>query len=605
MTESFPRQYARTQRFTLGEPRNITISPDGERIVFLRSSAGDDPVNSLWVKDLPSGDERLVADPTDDAPTDEERARRERLRDGSSGITSYATDDACQVAAFALDGRLHTAGLLTGHARHLPMHGPVFDPRPDPAARRLAYVCGRQLRIGELDGSSRPLAGHEGEPDTVSWGSAEFIAAEEMRRFRGFWWSPDGDRLAVCRVDTAPVAEWTIADPATPAAPARTMRYPAAGTDNADVTLWIIGLDGTRVQVEWDREFFPYLAHVEWTDAGLLLSCQSRDQQGTIVVRVDTDPAAVRHGIVEGEVVSSDYDDAWVEIVPGVPRLLSDGRLLTHTDEEGVRQLLVDDVPLTPDDIQVRSVAGTLPGPDGTDDEPLVVFLGNDPATPTEIHVYSVSLDGDVAPITTEPGVHGATVGSDRVVIRRAHLDTPGATFTVHEARGRRLHRTDRTIESFAERPVLEPNVRLLQVGERDLQVAVLFPTGFDPDTASSTERLPVLLDPYGGPHAQRVLANHDSMLASQWFADQGYCVLVCDGRGTPGRGAAWERAVRHDFVDPVLDDQVDAMRAVAEHLGCLDLRRVAIRGWSFGGFLAALAVLRRPEVFHVAIAGA
>jgi dipeptidyl-peptidase-4 len=116
---------------------------------------------------------------------------------------------------------------------------------------------------------------------------------------------------------------------------------------------------------------------------------------------------------------------------------------------------------------------------------------------------------------------------------------------------------------------------------------------------------LPVLLDPYAGPHAQRVVQSHNAFLSSQWFADQGFAVVVVDGRGTPGRGSEWERAVRHDLATPVLDDQVAALHAVAEDNPVLDLSRVAIRGWSFGGFLAALAVMQRPDVFHAAVAGA
>ena len=116
---------------------------------------------------------------------------------------------------------------------------------------------------------------------------------------------------------------------------------------------------------------------------------------------------------------------------------------------------------------------------------------------------------------------------------------------------------------------------------------------------------LPVLLDPYGGPHAQRVQRVEALFHTSQWFADQGFAVLVVDGRGTPGRGPAFERAVRGDLAGPVLDDQIEALGAAADRYPRLDLARVAIRGWSFGGYLAALAVLRRPDVFAAAIAGA
>jgi dipeptidyl-peptidase 4 len=114
-----------------------------------------------------------------------------------------------------------------------------------------------------------------------------------------------------------------------------------------------------------------------------------------------------------------------------------------------------------------------------------------------------------------------------------------------------------------------------------------------------------VLMDPYGGPHGQMVLASRSSFLISQWFAEQGFAVVVADGRGTPGRGPQWEYAVAGDLAGPVLQDQVDALRDAAARFADLDTGRVAIRGWSFGGYLAALAVLRRPDVFHAAIAGA
>jgi len=124
-------------------------------------------------------------------------------------------------------------------------------------------------------------------------------------------------------------------------------------------------------------------------------------------------------------------------------------------------------------------------------------------------------------------------------------------------------------------------------------------PTDYSGDTS-----LPVLMDPYGGPHGQRVVAAHHPHLTSQWFADQGFAVIVADGRGTPGRSPAWEKAVKDDLAALALQDQVDALHSLAGDFP-LDLNRVAIRGWSFGGYLAALAVLRRPDVFHAGVVGA
>ena len=167
------------------------------------------------------------------------------------------------------------------------------------------------------------------------------------------------------------------------------------------------------------------------------------------------------------------------------------------------------------------------------------------------------------------------------------------------------MYRDDRKvagIASLAERPALPtPRPVLFGAGPRQVRTAVLFPSWHQP----GQRKLPVLLDPYGGPHAQRVLRARSAYLTAQWFAEQGFAVVIADGRGTPGRGPEWERAVAGDLAGPVLQDQVDALAEAAARFADLDTGRVAIRGWSFGGYLAALAVLRRPDVFGAAIAGA
>jgi dipeptidyl-peptidase-4 len=160
----------------------------------------------------------------------------------------------------------------------------------------------------------------------------------------------------------------------------------------------------------------------------------------------------------------------------------------------------------------------------------------------------------------------------------------------------------DTPITSLAARPNLPtPRPDIFAASARGIRTALLLPSWHEP----GSRKLPVLLDAYGGPHAQRVLAARAAFFTSQWLAEQGFAVVVADGRGTPGRGPEWDRAVWHDLAEPVLEDQVEALHAAAGRCGDLDLSRVAIRGWSFGGYLAALAVLRRPEVFHAAVAGA
>ena len=276
--DTFPRQNARTQRFTLGAPRNVTVAPDGSRVAFLRAAGPEDSLTSLWVLDVGTGDEQVVADPTvllAGDPTDlppEERVRRERARESAAGITGYATDAEHRTVAAALAGQLVVADLDARTATMVPTPSAVIDPRPDPAGERVAWVDGRQLWVLDLDdpASARVVAG-EDDPE-VRWGVAEFVAAEEMDRFRGYWWAPDGQAILATRVDDTPVQRWWIADPAHPDRRPTEVAYPAAGTPNADVTAWILRLDGTRTEVTWEHDDLPYLAEAAWDDHGPLLA---------------------------------------------------------------------------------------------------------------------------------------------------------------------------------------------------------------------------------------------------------------------------------------------------------------------------------------------
>jgi dipeptidyl-peptidase-4 len=224
-----------------------------------------------------------------------------------------------------------------------------------------------------------------------------------------------------------------------------------------------------------------------------------------------------------------------------------------------------------------------------------VLFTATGP-DPTQVHVYTAGQDG-VTQISTEPGLHTAVRSPGATVVSSASLDRSGPVVRI-----RRGGQDAGEIGSCAETPVLTPEVTLLTAGQHELRCALVLPRGHRPGSGPA---LPVLLDPYGGPATQRVVASRDAYLVSQWFADQGFAVLIIDGRGTPGRGPDWDRLIHYNQSTPNIEDQVDGLAAVAASHPDLDTSRVAIRGWSHGGYLAALAVLRRPDVFHVAVAGA
>ena len=584
----YPEAAARTRRFSYGAPRALGVAADGSRVVFLRSTGPEDPADRLWVFDVGSGAERLVADPTTfladagDLPP-EERALRERLRLSASGIGSYAMDPAGTVAAFAVAGRLFRADLVSGAVGEVSTVGPVIDPRPDPSGGRIAYVTGGTLRVTDPD---TMIAGEEG----ITWGLAEFIAAEEFHRFRGYWWAPDGRSILAARVDETRVPRWTLHDPASPESAPRTVAYPHAGAANAEVTLHLLDLDGGWVDVHWDRETYPYLVSVSWTElGGPLITVLRRLQQHGLVLAIDP-----RTG--ETQVHAELADPRWVEPIPGTPAYLGDGRVLVGGelahDGYDARCLFADGSLLTPPALYVHRVVSRLHNGD--------LLVEASESEPSEQHLFRISAHAgapvvDAKRLTAGSGWHVGTGGGETIVVGALSLDHAGAIWTVH----RGVEKVGELV-NLAAVPPYQPRPALERVTDRRLPTGVLYPRRH-----VTGRKLPVLVDVYGGPGHQEVMAARSRWQERQWWADAGFAVVVVDNRGTPGVSPSFEKVIHRRMADVVLGDQVDALHALADKHPDLDLSRVAMRGWSFGGWLAALAVLRRPDVYHAAVVGA
>lgn len=586
--ESFPRQRARTRGFRLGAPRSFRIAhrSDGTaRVIFIRSADGHTPSGDLWVSDETDGwrERRVVAAtalPASGELPAAELARRERLREVTSGITAYSVDATGQHAAFAVDGVPYRADLNSGTVSELAHPGPVVDPQISPDGHAVAYVCSGQVFVVYDDA---PRAITPAATDTITWGLADFIAAEELERHRGLWWIADSSHLLIERVDETGVDIRWIADPAQPEREPSAHRYPSAGTPNADVSLHLVSVatdDPILVDLVWDHEQYPYLGSVlipaaEVPRASAVISVLSRDQQRQQVLDLYDGALHLR---AERE------QHPWVTVMGGVPTVDQAGSLIEIVDVDGVFRVCRDGQPLSPADMNVDSVLDiTSTG----------VVVGAY-VEPTSRVIASIDFDGTTRVLNDAHEWTSAVVkGNVRIESVARLADTSS-----------RVHiTTDRTrvpVLSMAEQPNIKPHVQLMRVGQRELAAALVLPSHHQPGM-----RWPVICSPYGGPHAQRVINAGGAYLTEQWLADQGFAVVVIDGRGTPGRGPNWEYAVHHDLASPVLQDQVDGLEAIAAEEDALDLTRVGIRGWSFGGYLAALAVMDRPDVFHAAVAGA
>ena len=367
------------------------------------------------------------------------------------------------------------------------------------------------------------------------------------------------------------------------------------------MSLWIADVSAAPgaplTAVDWDTAGFEYLVAAGWDESGPFAAVQRRDQRHVQVLGIEPATGATR-------VLAEQRDDAWVQLVPGLPARTSSGVLLTHADTGDTRRLVADGRPVTPPGLQLGEVLAV--------NGETVLFSASD--EPTQTHVWAHHPESGLRRVSAEPGVHEGTARGGTVVLVSRTPGHPGPRTTIlPHAVGPSAkdpgvldpgpaQRDPVVIASAAEAPVVAPRAELLSLGPRELRAALFLPSWHD----AGDGPLPVLMDPYGGPALRKVTAAQGwHTYVSQWFAEQGFAVLAVDGRGTPGRGPAWEREIYTDIAGPVLADQVDGLRHAARRYPVLDLGRVGIRGWSFGGFLAVLAVLRRPDVFHAAVAGA
>ena len=673
----FPRLRARTLRFGCGAPRSAQTVGDGSRALFLRSDGPEDLVTALWLSWFDeSGEhhETKLADPrellgatadSEDVPA-EEKARRERAREGGTGIVGYSSDDDGNRIVFTINGRLFLTdidwndetGAPEPHTRELAgewldedpaMYTPVLNPRIAPDGEHVLYTTGSYLMLvdigGELGDRITAVYGvsvedEDGNPAENTWkiGLAEFVAGEEMDRYDGFWWAPDSQHVLFESFDTADEPTWYISDPADPEKPAAGRRYPRALTRNADVYLTVItlafdendryaGITG-NADVDWDREAYEYVAAVNWRrghDPLVLVQNRRQTRDQVLEVAVAADGAALG----ATRVLEEHANDQWIDLIHGTPAYTPDGRLVCPLNDMAAdtNRLTVDGRPFTPAGWNVRAVL------DVTDDDVLAVvqcapeiatevpdaWAGSGAASDAEslfgghdarsFDVVSIDYNGTITPVTTDPGQWTASRGERGIVV--SGRDMRSARAQMRHILGEQ----SATISSTAAEPGFAPNVTFTRLGEHQLYTAIIAPSPSSPYAHS--DKLPVLMKPYGGPGFQQVVASQSFYWEGQWWADQGFLVVTADGRGTTGRGPAWDREIFEDMKDVTLADQIEAVNALPEAVARLnadgrrpgvpmpDLDKVCMIGWSYGGFLSALAVLDAPDVFKAACAGA
>jgi len=604
---AFFRDLAETRSYSLGQPINPQITRDDAAVVFLRGGPRD-PVLRLYELDVASGRERELVTPSqilgkaEEVLSPEEKARRERTRNLNRGFTSFEiTKDGTRLL-LTLSGKLYVVNRADLKITALPGENWI-SPHLSPDGAYVAAVKGGELNVIDL-ASLKSHAVTSGASETLSHGTAEFVAQEEMDRDDGYWWSPDSQWLAYQETDDSAVEPRYIADPMNPAYPPQKMPYPRAGSANSKVRLGVVPRDGgTTKWILWNAEKFPYLARVDWREASapLTILVQDRAQQEERLLAVDATTGVTRHLLTEA-------DPAWLnlknytswprQVDTKAPFWLKDGRqFLWATERRGYWQLELHDASgalvreLTPVDFGYRYLVGVGEGSD------LAFVVASE--DPTEAHLWQIPLAGGPGSrLTTARGLHAAELSKDgRVYIHKFNLLDGEYGTEIVSANGAK----PRTIASVAETPRAYPRVEITRTdGSRSYFAALFRPGDFQ-----AGRKYPVILSVYAGPSLNVVNAASRFYFIDQWMADQGYIVARLDGRGTPLRGRDWERAVRGNLIDVALNDQIEGLRALGAKYPEMDLTRVGVTGWSFGGYFSAMATIRRPDVFKAGVAGA
>lgn len=597
-------QYAETHRFRAGRPTAIGFTPDGRDLFFLRSPPRS-AEQVLYRVDPATGKEAVfltaeaILGGAAEQLSPEEKALRERLRLSARGIARYTLSEDGQHLVVPLSGKRYLVDRTTGAARAVGPEG-VTAAQLSPDGRRMALVIEGDLHLLEVaTGATRRLTTRPSAH--VSHGTAEFVAQEEMGRYTGMWFAPDATRLVYQRTDASKVEQLLIADPFDPSERGQTWPYPRPGKANAEVQLFVAALDGEgpAVEIHWDRAAFPYVAQVQWAKgAPLTLMVQNRRQ--TVLRLLTVDPATG-----ETRTLLEEQDAAWVNLDQQVPRWLPSGAAFLWTSErEGAPRLELRDRagqllrPLTPLDLGYRGI-------EWLDPTGAQVWIAAS-ADPTERHLYRVGLTapGAPEPLTKAPGQHFLTTARDApkgVLIR--YPATGDATWDLIDLpREGPLPAPVAALTSTAEAPPFAAGVevRSVEVEGRTHYASVIRPRNFD-----ERLRYPVILSIYAGPGVNVVRKVAQWHLFDQWLADHGFVVVKIDGRGTPLRGRDWERIIKHDLVTVPLADQVAVLAALGAELPALDVQRVGVSGWSYGGYMAAMATIRRPDVFRAGVAGA
>jgi dipeptidyl-peptidase-4 len=608
--------------------RSPHISPDGQFVAYLKGKDSNKDRLDLWAYDVARHEHRMlvdsaVLDPHQHALSAEEEARRERQRTASlSGIVEYEFSPNSRYLLVPLGGDLYVYDLqampdkavrrLTSGAHY------ETDAHFSPHGSYVSFIRDQNLIVYDLATSTEhPITKDGGGP--ISYGTAEFIAQEEMDRSTGYWWSPDEKRIAYTKVDESPVTEVDRFEIYADGVKVVKQRYPVAGARNALVQLFVqtpdpAGAGSIPVQVDLGTNTDIYLARVNWlpNSGALAVQRQSRDQKTLTLLKADPATGTSRELLTE-------HSDTWVDLHEELTFLDHSPRFIWASSRSGYKHLYLYDLdgkllrPLTSGEWQVTGDGEALRAIAGVDEKHGEIYFMGNAESVLERHLYAVSLtDARPTPrrITADAGWHSVTMSKDaRIFLDTFSTPVHPPSLTLRSADGKSLAvlipndvTPDHPYAPYLSEHIPSEFGTLKASDGQTLYYQLLKPRHLEPG-----KRYPVVVEVYGGPGVQTVRRAWEggaSGLFHQYLVQQGYIVFKLDNRGSAGRSVQFKTAIYHHMAAVEVQDQVMGVNFL-KTLPFVDPTRVAVFGWSYGGYMALMCMMQAPEVFAAGIAGA
>lgn len=586
-------------------PRGVKLSPDGRYLTLLRNREADKDRYDLWGYDRQTEQWTMLVDSeklgSGRELSEDEKMQRERQRIGNlSGIVTYEWTADSTAMLVPLDGDLYLAGLDGSIQRLTDTEESELNPKLSPKSTYVSFVRDRQVWVGATGEEAAPITPKEGE--LIRWGEAEFVAQEEMARLTGMWWSPNDDRIAVQRTDESPVGVVTRAAIGATGTKVFDQRYPVAGSDNALVQLFAMNPDGSgKVEVDLGDETDIYLARVDWAPDGSALYVQRQNREQTVLDMLKVDPATGASEVMFTE--SAAAPDYWINLSDNY-KFLKDGTLIWWSERSGYGHFYRfhdgEWTQLTDGDWVATELVGV------NEDAGLVYFTGNrDDTLAQAVYQTVLAMPGTVTRVTDAGWSTSAKMDKtgQTLLVTRSNETQPPQTY-IADAAGDMLawveeNAVDADHPYHAHLPShVPPEYGTIKAEDgTDLYWMMIKPE------MKPGKKYPVLFYHYGGPGPQVVNRAWDGTLP-QAIADKGYIYFALDNRGTANRGVAFEQPLYRAMGGVEVADQ----KVGAEYLKSLDFvdaDKIALYGWSYGGYLTLKQMQADPGLYAAGISGA